>query len=105
MLWVQLMIMANSSIKTMGMDVGALTVSVTPLLQACFSVAELLTAHAAGTALAFVCSLLCADSPLAASASNLSMWRGSVVHERGSWHLAVIVSADRLSQLSFGDVA
>ena len=66
---------------------------------------ELLTAHAAGSTFAFVCTLLCADSPLAASASNLSTWCGSVVYTKSGWHLGVIVSADKLSQLSFGDVA
>ena len=90
---------------TLSINVGALRVAVRPLLQTCFTMAELLTTHAAGCTFAFVCSLLRADSPLAASAPDLSTWSGHVVHEGGSWHLGVIVSADRLSQLSFGDVA
>ena len=114
LLWVQLMIMANSSIDTVGTDVGALSVSVTPLLQACFTVAELLTARAAGSALTFVQGWLCADTPCTTSASSLASWRGNVVYRRGIWHLDVVitgsilplgfrVSADRRSQLSVND--
>ena len=48
----------------------------------------------AGCTCAFVCSLLCADSPLATSASDLSRLCGNVVHQESSWHLGVIMRSE-----------
>ena len=62
-------------------NVGTLGVSIGPLLQTRFTMAELLTTHAAGSAFAFMCSLLSADSPQAASAPDLSTRCGTVVNK------------------------
>ena len=78
--------MSNTSVDTLSMNVGTLRVTVKPLLQTRISMTELLIAHAAGCTFAFVCNLLCADSPLAASTANLSTWRGNVVHEAPRRH-------------------
>ena len=53
MLW-ELVIMRNAPIDALGVDVSTMRVSVAPQLQTRFSVAELLTAHTTGSALAFV---------------------------------------------------
>ena len=106
--------MSKSAIDTLSMYVGTLGISIGPLLQTRFAMAELLTTHAAGSTLEFVCRVLCADSPLAASVPDLSTRCGNVVHKGSSWHrgvvitgrilpLGVIVSADRVSQLSVND--
>ena len=85
------------------MSNSTLRISIGPLLQTRFSMAGLLTTHAAGSTIAFVCRALCADNPFAASASDLSTRCGNVVYKRSSWHLSVIVSAYRVSQLSVND--
>ena len=92
------MIMSNSTIDTLSIYVGTLGMSIGPLLQARFAMAD----HTCST-LAFVRRLLCADSPLGAPASNLPPWRSNVVHEGSSRHLGFIVSADKVSQFSVND--
>ena len=48
------MIVTKTSINTVCMHAVIVGLTIAPLLKSCFSVAELLTAHSTGSALAFV---------------------------------------------------
>ena len=60
-------------------------------------------ASGARSAPPLVCCLLCADCPLAASSTSASAWCRDVMREGSGRHLGVIVSADRVSQMSVND--
>ena len=101
--WVLLMVMSHSTIDARSMDKGTMRVAVAPLLQSWFTVGELLAAHGAGGAFSFVGRRLRADCPLLARSANESAWGSDVMREGGGGYLDVIVSADRMFQLSVND--
>ena len=95
--------MSNTSVDTIGMDVGVARVTIAPLLKSCFSMCNLRAADGARGAPSRVCCLLRVDGTLAASSTNASAWCSDVMREESGRHLGVIVSADRVSQLSVND--
>ena len=89
--WVKLMIMSNTTVDPMSVNVGIVRFSIAPLLKSCFSMCKLRAASGPRSAPSLVCCLLRADCGSAASTANASAWGCNVVCEERSWHLNVIV--------------
>ena len=68
------MIMSNTIVGTLSMDVGTVRFTIAPLLQSRFTVCKLRATSGARGASSFFHRLLCADSPLEASTTNASAW-------------------------------